>query len=286
MPAVRALGFISGWGDGAGALPDDADAAAGGRAVVPMSLPERAGERWRRATREGVLALAAVEAALADAGAVPGDIAGERTALVYVTAAAYAPSNRRFIEGRGGSLRFAETAPAVVPAEVAIALGVTGPYTILIGGPPTTLRALAHAARLVDGGLADRALVLAVEVYDECADLYARARRLLGQPLVEAAGCLWMEAGAGTVRLEPGLTRRAATAMRRRLGEMGAAAPLAALGAWRCDGAAGTLELAGRWRREAVRLVWTDATAGMPAAGAAPAARFAAPAPRRQQERS
>jgi hypothetical protein len=54
-------------------------------------------------------------------------IAGERTALLYVTAAAYGASNRAFIERRGGVVHFAYTAPAVL-AEVAIEFGVVGPY--------------------------------------------------------------------------------------------------------------------------------------------------------------
>src|SRR5262245_55848046 len=198
-PAIRALGVLTGWGAGADALPADARAAADGRAVLSLGRPHRDGERWRRATREGLLALAAVEAALDDAGAGREAVAGERTALVYVTAAAYAPSNHRFIEGRGGSIHFAETAPAGVPAEVAIELGVSGPYAIFIGGPPATLRAIAHAARLLEAGAADRALVLAVEIFEECADLYARSRRLMAAPLVEAAACLWLAAGRGSV---------------------------------------------------------------------------------------
>ena len=257
-PSLRALGFLSAWGRGTAALPDDARAAAGGRPVVSCGRPEREGERFRRATRGGLLALAAVEAALDDGGAGRAAIAGERTALIYVTAAAYAPSNRRFIEGRGGSIHFAETAPAVVPAEVAIELGVSGPYAIFIGGPPATLRAISHGAMLLEAGACDRALVLAVEVFEECADLYARARRLTGSPLVEAAGCLWLERGRGDLRLESGGGGRGAVALRRRLGETFCCEPLAALDLWRTRGAAGTLELGGRWRGETARLVWTD----------------------------
>ena len=84
--------------------------------------------------------LVAVRAMLEDAGAAPSAIAGDRTGLVYATAAAYAPSNRDFIAG-GGTLHFAYTAPAVVPAEVAIEFGLAGPYGIFLGGSPATLRA-------------------------------------------------------------------------------------------------------------------------------------------------
>ena len=127
---------------------------------------------------------------------------GERTALLYVTAAAYGASNRAFIERRGGVMHFAYTAPAVVPAEVAIEFGVAGPYGILIGGAPATLRAIEQAARLLEAGTCDRALVLAVEIFEECADLYARHRRSYRWPLVETAACLWLERGAGALSFE------------------------------------------------------------------------------------
>ncbi len=202
-----------------------------------------------------------MEAAIEDAGAAHAAVAGERTALIYVTAAAYGPSNRRFIEGRGGGIHFAETAPAVVPAEVAIAFGLAGPYAILLGGPPATLRAIAHAATLLDAGACDRALVLAVETFEECADIYARAGRLVGRPLVEAAACLWLEPGRGSLRLDPLPPRRPDAALRKRLGETFSVEPLAALDWWRQRGAVGTLELTGRWRSESTRLVWTEPTA-------------------------
>ncbi len=256
-PSLRALGFLSAWGSGTDGLPEDARAAAGGRRVLSLGRPERDGERFRRATREGLLALAAVEAALEDGDARRQAIAGDRTALIYVTAAAYAASNRRFIEGRGGSIRFAETAPAVVPAEVAIELGLAGPYAIFLGGPPATLRAIWHAAALLAAAACDRALVLAVEIFEECEDLYVRARRPSRPPLVEAAACLLLEAGRGALHIDAGPGRPDAR-LRRRLGETFCCEPLAALDLWRRRGAAGTLQLTGRWWGETARLVWTD----------------------------
>jgi hypothetical protein len=256
--SLRALGLVSGWGRGAAALPDDARVAAGGRPVLSLGRPAREGERFRRATREGLLALAAVEAALVDAGAGREAIAGDRTAIIYATAAAYGRSNRRFLEGRGGSIHFAETAPAVVPAEVAIELRLSGPYAIFIGGPPATLRAIWHGAMLLGAGACDRALVVSVEIFEECEDLYAHAGRLAGRPLVEAAGCVWIERGAGQLLIETGRSGRADVGLRRRLGETFSCEPLAALDLWRHRGAAGTLHLTGRWRGETARLAWTD----------------------------
>ncbi len=264
-PSLRALGFVSAWGPGAQALPADARQAAAGRPVLSLERPERAGDRYRRATRECLLGLTAVERMLEDASATRADIAGERTALIYVTAAAYGPSNLAFIERGGSGIHFAYTAPAVVPAEVAIEFGVTGPYTILLGGAPATLRAIAHAASLLQDGACDRALVLALEVFEECAALYARGRRLLGAPLVEAAGCLWLEPGQGELvldRARGGRVRMDPT--RRRLGESLSCEPLAGLALAR-ERATGRLELRGAWRGERLRLTWTEARPTSPA---------------------
>src|SRR5260370_229110 len=114
-PAIRALGLLSGEGRGPGPAP-----------IWTLPRPERAGDRFRRATRECLLALAPAHATLPDRNAPREEIAGGRSALLYVTAAAYGASNREFIERRGGVTHFAYTAPAVVPAEVAIEFGVTG----------------------------------------------------------------------------------------------------------------------------------------------------------------
>jgi Beta-ketoacyl synthase, N-terminal domain len=281
-PTIRGLGVLSGE---AQAKPTEATSANGGSAgarsgnsaeatsanggsagaisgppqmdVLSLARPERQGDRFRRATRECLLALAAVDAMLEDGKASREAIAGERTALLYVTAAAYGASNRAFIERRGGVMHFAYTAPAVVPAEVAIEFGVAGPYGILIGGAPATLRAIEQAARLLEAGTCDRALVLAVEIFEECVDLYARHRRSYRWPLVETAACLWLERGAGELAFESGRGgRRAAGAAG--AGERFAAGPLADLRDWRARATtAGPVDLSGRWRGEYARLHWS-----------------------------
>jgi hypothetical protein len=224
--------------------------------ILTLPRPDRPGDRFRRATRECLLALAAVDAMLEDGKASREAIAGERTALLYVTAAAYGASNRAFIERKGGVMHFAYTAPAVVPAEVAIEFGVAGPYGILIGGAPATLRAIEQAARLLEAGTCDRALVLAVEIFEECADLYARHRRSYRWPLVETAACLWLERGAGAISFESardgGRVAGAAGP-----GERFAAGPLADLRDWRARETTGPVELSGRWRGEQARLHWS-----------------------------
>jgi beta-ketoacyl synthase-like protein len=262
-PAIRAVGFLSGWGRGAAAVPADAARAAAGRAVLTLERPALDPERFRRSRRECLMGVAVVSAMLEDAGLEPGTIAGERTALLFATAAAYAASNREFIELPGGSVYFPYTAAAALPAEVAIEFGVTGPYEILVGGPTATLRAVARAAGLLESGVCDRALVLAVEIFEECADLFARARGRLARPLVEAAGCLLLEPGEGTLSFDRHRRghrragRRETEGARRRLGEMLACEPVAALALAREAGHEGPLHLEGAWRGETVRLAWS-----------------------------
>ena len=224
--------------------------------ILALPRPDRPGDRFRRATRECLLALAAVDAMLEDGKTSREAIAGERTALLYVTAAAYGASNRAFIEQRGGVMHFAYTAPAVVPAEVAIEFGVAGPYGILIGGAPATLRDIEQAARLLEAGTCDQALVLAVEIFEECADLYARHRRSYRWPLVETAACLWLERGAGALSFESARDGRLAAGAAEP-GERFAAGPLADLRDWRARATAGPVELSGRWRGEHARLLWS-----------------------------
>ncbi|MBI2529308.1 MAG: hypothetical protein HYV93_25390 [Candidatus Rokubacteria bacterium] len=265
-PAVRALGLVSGWGNGIEAIPADARAAAAGRALVGLGRPAIGGERFRRATRECLWALAVMERMLEDGRAGREAIAGEGTALLFVTAAAYAASNRAFIQGGGGT-HFAYTAPAVVPAEVAIEFGLRGPSAIFIGGPPATLSAIWQAAALLERRACERAIVLAVEIFEECADLHARGRRWLGRPLVEAAAGLWLEPGQGRLNLEGGRVagRRqgrhgGGLGLGGRLGETITCEPLAAVGLWRRGGGAGTLVLDGAWQGETAHLTWEKGT--------------------------
>ena len=149
MTRVAAIGLLTGWGEGVSALPDDAGAAAAGRRVVAIDRPAMSGERFRRATRECLLGVAAVEAMLRDAGISRSDLAGEQTGLVYVTAAAYGASNRSFLDSAGGTLHFPYTAPSAVPAEVAIEFALRGPYVILIGGATATVDGLWQADALL-----------------------------------------------------------------------------------------------------------------------------------------
>ena len=213
--ALEAVSVLTGWGQGTDALPADAVRAAEGRAVIPLARPALAGDRFRRATRECLLGVAAVDALLRESGIDRDIIRGCSTAFFYVTAAAYGSSNQAFVvaeamrQARAGAVSggtyFPYTAPSTVAGEVAIEFELTGPYGILIGGAATTIDALWQATRLLADGRCQRALVLAVETFEECADLYARGRWLVRRPLVEAAACALLVPGdpARAVRRAP-----------------------------------------------------------------------------------
>jgi Beta-ketoacyl synthase, N-terminal domain len=245
---VQAVGVLTGWGEGVASVPGDAAAAAQGRAVIALARPARQGERFRRATRECLLGVAAVEAMLRTAGRDRDTLRGAGTALVFVTAAAYGPSNVDWVAGQAGTLHFPYTAPSVLPGEVAIEFGVTGPYVILIGGATATVDALWQAARLVAAGQCTRALVLAVETFEPCAALWRRARWTLPGPLVESAACALLE--PGDVRPAYRALATAATlerAVEARAGQTLACAPLVAL-ALACAEGRRTALVSGTWR--------------------------------------
>ena len=196
VPRIRGVGLITGWGEGAEALA--AAPAARDAELVTAPTPALGGDRFRRATRECLLAVAATKAAVADAGLSEAEISGAGTGILYVSATGYAAANRAFLEDETSTtLHFPYTSPSAVPGEVTIELGVRGPYVNLMGGGPSTLQALGWAASWLADGRADRILVLAVEVFHDVRDLFGRARRLFAAPLLEGAACVLLEAGDG-----------------------------------------------------------------------------------------
>ena len=249
MSRLAAVGLLTGWGEGVAALPEDARTAAGGRQVIELARPAVRGDRFRRATRECVLGVAAVEAMLRDGGLAPQSIAGADTALVYVTAAAYGAANRSFIDAvAAATLHFPYTAPSAVPAEVAIEFSLRGPYVILVGGAATTLDALWTADRLLRQRQCTRALVVAVETFAQCADLYARARWLASRPLVEAAACALLVSDGQRARRGVALAPSDLEAETiRRAGQTLACGPLVAAALARANGS-GHPALTGQWR--------------------------------------
>jgi hypothetical protein len=239
---------LTGWGEGVAALPVDACAAAMTRPVIRLAPPPLDGERFRRATRECLLGVAAVQQMLCDAGLERDAIAGPRTALLFVTAGAYGASNVEFIAGQAGTLHFPYTAPSALSAEVAIEFGLRGAYVILVGGPTATVDALWQAGRLVREGRCDRALVLAVETFEACAALWRRARWTLPLPLVEAAACALLVPGGPDVATVAGSAGGSLeAAVQRRAGSTLACGPLIALALAR-EAGGGATSVSGTWR--------------------------------------
>jgi hypothetical protein len=156
-----------------------------------------------------------------------------------------------------GTLHFPYTAPSVMSGEVAIEFGLTGPYGILIGGAAATIDGLWQATLLLEAGRCERALVLAVETFEDCAELYARGRWLVRRPLVEAAVCALLTPGGRRTRYDaPRAPSPLETRVRARAGETLACAPLIALALAREDGAAGPIAITGEWRGRRAGLYW------------------------------
>jgi hypothetical protein len=186
--------LITGWGTGIHSLPADTRTAAGGYRVLPASCPVADTERLRRATRACALAVAAVELALQQSALAASALAGPRTALVYASASAYAAANWAFLTaGREQTVYFPYTAASAVPGEVTIQYGITGPYLSLLSGANAGIEALWQAALLLTNQQCDRVVVLGVETFMECEDLFAMGRWLLSAPLVETAACVILE---------------------------------------------------------------------------------------------
>ena len=272
MTAVEAVAVLTGWGEGIQALPEDAARAAAGRAIIPLGRPALEGERFRRATRECLLGVAAVDALLREHHLSREVVKGSSTALMYVTGSAYGASNYAWVAadatipaGQGdrrlgavaGTLHFPYTAPSVMSGEVAIEFGLTGPYGILIGGAAATIDALWQATLLLEAGRCERALVLAVETFEDCAELYARGRWLVGRPLVEAAVCALLVPGGLRTRYDaPRAASLLETRARTRAGQTLACEPLIALALGRADDPTGAIGVTGEWRGRRAGLYW------------------------------
>ena len=93
------------------------------------------------------------------------------------TNAAYLARIRAAGPSRGEPRRFPYTTPNAPAGECAVALGLTGPAFAVGGGPHGGLEALAVAADLVRGGVAERIVVVAVDEAGEASRRVAPATR-------------------------------------------------------------------------------------------------------------
>jgi hypothetical protein len=108
--------------------------------------------------------------------------------------------------------------------------------------------ALWQAGRLLRDGRCDRALVLAVETFGECEDLWRRARWTIPAPLVEAAVCALLVLATGDATAAGGGTDAGLeAAVQTRAGSTLACGPLIALALARQAGVEAA-SVSGTWR--------------------------------------
>ena len=199
-------GVVTGWGRGLAALPADARAAADGRRVIEATPIRRTGDRLRRATRECLLAhRRRGRAARGPARWRARTIAGDGTALVYVTAAAYGASNRAFVEGGGARCTSRTRRRARCPAEVAIEFGLHGPYAVFIGGAGDHHRRARPRGRTLLRAWRVRA-ARSCWPWRRSPSARISTRAAAGspdRPLVEAAAAVLLEPAARAVRHAP-----------------------------------------------------------------------------------
>ena len=172
--------------------------------IAPRALAARTGyaeDRLARADRLVRLTIAAVaglrdalEAAGQGAVAGAGIVVGHGLATVD-TNAAYLARIRSAGARRGEPRRFPYTSPNASAGECAVAFGLTGPGFAVGGGPHGGLEALAVAADLVRGGVADRMVVVAVDEAGEASLRIAPDTR-------PGAVALLVSKGPGAARLE------------------------------------------------------------------------------------
>jgi len=137
------------------------------QATNPKHLAERTGYEEDRIARADLLTRVTIAAA-AELEARVGDLAG--AGLLVGHGLATLETNHVYlarIKAAGAAKaeprRFPFTTPNAAPGEAAIALGLTGPTFAVGGGPHGGIEALAVAASLVAGGVADRIVVVAAD---------------------------------------------------------------------------------------------------------------------------
>ncbi len=206
---VRGYSLTTGWGRGMESLPTQASLPAAGVRILTIPTASANDDRLRRATRECVLAVQAVERAVQRSDLAPSELAGPRTGLLYASASAYAAANWAFLHAdREQAVYFPYTAPSAVPGEVTIHFALTGPYLSFLSGANAGIEALWQAATLLTQHQCDRILILGVETFMGCEELYTSGRWLFSYPLVETAICLIVESHAALAEVGYNAGRR------------------------------------------------------------------------------
>ncbi len=173
---------------------------------VPAKLVEHLARnpRLRRASSISYFAVAAAQAALADAGAAP----EARTALVFAVSDGSVVYTRRFYDqivkqgaNAASPLLFPETVYNAPASHLAAVLGIDGASYTLVGDNTIGLAALHFAAQLLALGECDHAVVVGCEEIDWILCEAFRDWRLDRHPLAEGAGAVVL-AREGPLRIE------------------------------------------------------------------------------------
>jgi 3-oxoacyl-[acyl-carrier-protein] synthase II len=188
--AISGLGALGAWGAGREALaralesgqvcagPIDRSAGwhAAGSAELAALVPPAATRAWiapaaaRRMSAPSRFAVAAAAMAAADAGLDASELASDRTAVVLGTAFGSTAFSVKLLEQvvdqgpqNASPFLFMETVANAAAGQVALAFGCRGPNATITAREASALAALAHAARLVADGRAERVLAGAVD---------------------------------------------------------------------------------------------------------------------------
>lgn len=162
---------------------------------VPPKLVEHLARnpRLRRSSPISYFAVAAAQAALANAGAV----ADSRTALVFAVSDGGVIYTRRFYDqivkqgaNAASPLLFPETVYNAPASHLAAALGLDGATYTLVGDNSVGLAALHFGAQLLALGECDRAVVVGCEEVDWILCEAFHDWRLARHPLSEGAGAV------------------------------------------------------------------------------------------------
>lgn len=181
-----------------------------GRVLVARPVPPKFVEhlarnpRLRRSSPISYFAVAAAQAALADAGVA----ADARTALVFAVSDGGVIYTRRFYDqivkqgaNAASPLLFPETVYNAPASHLAAALGIDGATYTLVGDNSVGLAALHFAAQLLALGECDRAVVVGCEEIDWILCEAFHDWRLAGTPLAEGAGAVVL-AREGPLQIE------------------------------------------------------------------------------------
>lgn len=200
---------------------------------VPPKLVEHLARnpRLRRSSPISYFAVAAAQAALADAGTT----ADARTALVFAVSDGGVIYTRRFYDqivkqgaNAASPLLFPETVYNAPASHLAAALGIDGATYTLVGDNSIGLAALHFAAQLLALGECDRVIMVGCEEIDWILCEAFHDWRLARTPLAEGAGAMVLQRETGLrIETSPGVpfARRSesAAALRVAIGEMRAA---------------------------------------------------------------